>query len=381
MGTASKLPRDTLASVGITQGSNDGNSSELVPEKKPWLLPEKLINSLSGETDSRNKYPLFVASRLHGLSPSDKKFPAKEDFYLDVFIKHPWFNCNLKRGKNSLMQAWNAFIRNVKDIGCEAWLRKLNTARIRFETRTPTGAKYRLHRLSREAGLPCLTWGDPCPCCLDNSKRAKREIYSLSSTHGRARISIEMCKAIDALQAIYKRQGRVFSDGPSGPMNESRHTDERDLQRQQSAGSEVPSCHERADSRASEQDNSFASSSYHGGSEYVPQGKVGRRGRPPKVVEEEGKSVPTYVSELESKVEDLDRYLRELGEGLEHERGRRRALEKTVQSDRIERLEDRSKNAYSMLEYERKFHSLRDELASAHRGFENLWTRHENLQV
>ena len=108
------------------------------------------------------------------------------------------------------MQAWSAFIRNVKDIGREAWLQKLNANRVKFEKRTPTGAKFNLHRLSREAELPCLTWGDPCPCCVDNSKRVKGDVYSLSSPWGRARISIEMRDAIDGLQSIYRRQGRVF---------------------------------------------------------------------------------------------------------------------------------------------------------------------------
>ena len=87
------------------------------------------------------------------------------------------------------------------------------------------------------------------------------------------------------------------------------------------------------------------------------------------------------MSELETKVENLDRYLHELNEGLDYERERRRGLEKTVQEHRIERLENRSKSAYNMLEYERKYHSLRDELSSAPPGFEDLRTRHENLQV
>ena len=34
-----------------------------------------------------------------------------------------------------------------------------------------------------------------------------------------------------------------------------------------------------------------------------------------------------------------------------------------------------------MLEYERNYHALRDELSLARRGFEDLRTRHENLQV
>ena len=81
-----KSYRGTPASVGTTQGSADNKMSHLAPEKKPWLLPERLINSLSGETDSRNKYPLFIASRLHGLDPSAKNFRAEEEFYLDAFL-------------------------------------------------------------------------------------------------------------------------------------------------------------------------------------------------------------------------------------------------------------------------------------------------------
>ena len=87
------------------------------------------------------------------------------------------------------------------------------------------------------------------------------------------------------------------------------------------------------------------------------------------------------MSELESKLEKFEHYLHDLGDGLDHERDRRHSLEQTVQAYCIERLEDRLKSAYLMLEYERKFHSLRVELCSAHRGIEDLRTRHENLQI
>ena len=85
--------------MGTSQGHTDGKTSELAPEKKPWLLPGNLINSLSGKTDPRNKYTLFIGTRLHGLSCSAKGFRAAEDFYLDVFLKHRWFNGNSKRDK------------------------------------------------------------------------------------------------------------------------------------------------------------------------------------------------------------------------------------------------------------------------------------------
>ena len=151
-------------------------------------------------------------------------------------------------------------------------------------------------------------------------------------------------------------------------------------QRRRLAGCEVPNCRVQADNRASKQGNLFDDPSHHGDYKYVPQGNVYHRENPSKVVEE-GKLVPTYVSELHSELEKLEKCLHELGEGLDHERDRRHSLEQTVHAHHIERLEDRSKSAYSMLEYERKSHSLRDELASAHRGFENLLTQHENFQV
>ena len=76
----------------------------------------------------------------------------------------------------------------------------------------------------------------------------------------------------------------------------------------------------KVNNRASEQDNSFAAPSHHGGFGYAPQGNVDHRGNPPMVVAEEGKLDPTHVSHLESKIDKLDRFLHDLVEGLNHER-------------------------------------------------------------
>lgn len=151
------VARGTTASVGTTQEARDCNVLRLAPKRKPWLLPERPVNSLSGETSVHHRIPLFDARLLHGLDISASNFRAEDDFYLDAFLKHRWYSGNLKRDKSFLLQAWNALIHNVKDIGREAWIQKLNTARVRFEKRTPTGAKFKLHRLSREAGILCLT--------------------------------------------------------------------------------------------------------------------------------------------------------------------------------------------------------------------------------
>ena len=87
----------------------------------------------------------------------------------------------------------------------------------------------------------------------------------------------------------------------------------------------------KADNRTSEQGNLFGDPSHHGGFEYVPQESFGFRGNPQKVVEEEGKSVPTYVSEHKSKLVKLEQYLHDLGDRLEYERDRRHSLEQTCE--------------------------------------------------
>ena len=95
-------------------------------------------------TNEHHRILLFDAGNLHGLDISADNFRAQEDFYLDVFLKHRWYSGNHKRDKNSILQAWNAFVQNVQNVGRDAWLRKLNTIRVRFESRTPNGVKYRL---------------------------------------------------------------------------------------------------------------------------------------------------------------------------------------------------------------------------------------------
>ena len=201
---------------------------------------------------------------------------------------------------------------NVKRIGIDAWLQKLDTLRVKFEKRSPSGVRFKLHRLSREAGIPCLSCGDPCPCCPPNTVRAQRDVYSETSAWGRAHITAEMREAIDTLQSLYTRQGRVFNDGPCEPSGGSHRTGIRDPQRQVSAGNEVPSCQTTADSRASERGNSFAAPSYYGASRYAPRGSVEHRESPPVVVVEDGKPVPSRLSELEHAIDQHERILGEL---------------------------------------------------------------------
>ena len=188
-----------------------------------------------------------------------------------------------------------------------------------------------------------------------------------------------MRDAIANLLSLYKRHGRVFSDGPSCSSDGSRHTDERDPPHRGSAGSEAPSCHVTADTRASERDSSFAAPLRHGGSKYAPRESVDHRASPPAAVVEEGRLGPTRLSGLESEVAQHDRDLRDLSDRLDHERDVRRSLEQKVLRLRIDRSDDRSEYVHSLLESERGRHALRDELSSARREIESLPTQLENL--
>ena len=99
-----------------TRGTGKDTTSNR-DELKPCRVPEQLINRLSHETSQHHRITFFDASELHGLSSSAKNFRAEEDFFLDAFLKHRWYNGNKKRDKASLLAAWNAFVQNVKNFG------------------------------------------------------------------------------------------------------------------------------------------------------------------------------------------------------------------------------------------------------------------------
>ena len=124
----------------------------------------------------------------------------------------------------SLIQAWNAFIHNVGEIGRDAWLDKMTLSRKRFKKQTSTGARYKLHRLLKEVGLPFLSWGTPCQCCVNNWARALKKEYSVNEPWWRVRVSSELYEGIANLQSLYKRAGRSFFDEPSSTTDGICHT-------------------------------------------------------------------------------------------------------------------------------------------------------------
>uniref|UniRef100_A0AAV1TBV3 Uncharacterized protein n=1 Tax=Peronospora matthiolae TaxID=2874970 RepID=A0AAV1TBV3_9STRA len=258
--------RGASTSVGTSQEERDRSVLRLAPEKKAWMPPKSVMDHLSATTSDRYRTRLFDSSRIHHLEPSAENYRAENEFFIDAFFRHRWYRGNHKRDGPSLLQAWNAYIHNLEDVGRDAWNDKLIKARDKFEKRTPTGARYKLHRLSREKGLPCLSWGDPCPCCVNNSARAPKEAYLLTSPWWRVRISY--------------------------PQDVPRRTAQPDPVRQPSVGSGAPKNPRTGDSRATGRDNSSDVRSHRGGSTAAQLDSAGHRESPLMEVEEEERRSP-----------------------------------------------------------------------------------------
>uniref|UniRef100_A0AAV1TIJ4 Uncharacterized protein n=1 Tax=Peronospora matthiolae TaxID=2874970 RepID=A0AAV1TIJ4_9STRA len=249
--------------------------------ESPWMTASKELDRLASMTTNRDRIPFFDCRKICPPDSSTETFRAEEEsspmrFYTSVV---QW-ECG--RDGKALMLGWNAFIHNIKCISREACLGKFDAARIRYKKRNPAGMRYKLHRLSVEAGLPCISWGDSCPGCLDNSNRAPRETSLPNVLYWRARISSEMAEKIDTLQSLYARSGRSISDGPfSNAAGGSRRTARRDPGHQQSSGHEAPSCPTPVDSHASGRGNSSGHHSRRGGSKSAPLESVDHRLSPP----------------------------------------------------------------------------------------------------
>uniref|UniRef100_A0AAV1UKD7 Uncharacterized protein n=1 Tax=Peronospora matthiolae TaxID=2874970 RepID=A0AAV1UKD7_9STRA len=343
--------RGASTSVGTSQEERDRSVLRLATEKKAWLPPKSVRDHLSATTSDRYRTRLFDSSRIYHLDPSAKNYRAENEFFIDAFFRHRWYSGNHKRDSPSLLQAWNAYIHNLEDVGRDAWNDKLLKARDKFEKRTPTGARYKLHRLSREKGLPCLSWGDSYPCCVNNSARAPKEAYLLNSPWWRARISSEMYEGIDNLKSLCDRAGKTFSGGPAAAQDVPRRTAQPDPVRQPSVGSGAPKYPRTGGNRSTGRDNSSDVRSHRGNSTAAQSDSAGHRESPLMEVEEEERRSPHSRGEACVPERFFDRVTQGLRGDLEHERNRRLQLADAV-------LRHRAEFAFAQLENKRALTSL-----------------------
>uniref|UniRef100_A0AAV1UXU6 Uncharacterized protein n=1 Tax=Peronospora matthiolae TaxID=2874970 RepID=A0AAV1UXU6_9STRA len=346
--------------VSYSPDTEDGSVSTAIESKPPAKrgMDDAMLASLVHLMNQMNHRRSEGARGIHHLDPSAKNYRAENEFIIDSFFNHRWYSGNHKRDGPSLLQAWNAYIHNLEDVGRDAWNDKLIKARDKFEKRTPTGARYKLHRLYREKGLPCLSWGDQCPCCVNNSARAPKEAYLLTSPWWRVRVSTEMYEGIDNLKSLYDRTGKTFSGGPSAAQDVPRRTAQPDPVRQLSVGSGAPKYPRTGDSRATGRDNSSDVRSRRGGSTAAQLDRAGHRESPLMEVEEEERRSPHDHVDRCVPESFFDRVTQGLRDDLEHERNRRLQMADTASKHRAE-------FAFAQLENERSLTSLRDELRVA----------------
>uniref|UniRef100_A0AAV1ULF6 Uncharacterized protein n=1 Tax=Peronospora matthiolae TaxID=2874970 RepID=A0AAV1ULF6_9STRA len=124
--------RGTSTSVGTSQEERDRSVLRLTPEKKAWLPPKSVMDRLSAMTSDRYRTRLFDSSRIHHLDPSAKDYHTEHDFFIDAFFKHRWYSGNHKRDDPLLLQAWNAYIHNLENVGRDVWNDELIKARDKF---------------------------------------------------------------------------------------------------------------------------------------------------------------------------------------------------------------------------------------------------------
>uniref|UniRef100_M4BXA6 RxLR effector candidate protein n=1 Tax=Hyaloperonospora arabidopsidis (strain Emoy2) TaxID=559515 RepID=M4BXA6_HYAAE len=131
--------RSASTHVGTTQEEKDRNALRSATEKTPWMPSLRNRREWYSCTTGSCRIPLFVSA---------KDYRTEHEYYIDVFFRHRWYHGNRNRDEGSLMQAWNSFVGNIENVGREVWLDKLIPSRNKFEPKSPTGSRFKLHRLS-----------------------------------------------------------------------------------------------------------------------------------------------------------------------------------------------------------------------------------------
>uniref|UniRef100_A0AAV1UZ72 Uncharacterized protein n=1 Tax=Peronospora matthiolae TaxID=2874970 RepID=A0AAV1UZ72_9STRA len=111
------------AHAGNNQEAKERNVLRHAPQvESPWMLPSRELDRLAGTTTERDRIPLLDCRKICPPDFSTETISAEEEFFIDAFFKHRWYNGSRVRDGKALLQGWNALIHNIECIGREAWL-------------------------------------------------------------------------------------------------------------------------------------------------------------------------------------------------------------------------------------------------------------------
>ena len=291
----------------VSNSSDRAEEMELIraaPERIPWLPSSRFLHESRGAKIVGHPIPIFDITDLPVTGILDpRRFASGEArlrFVVTCFFKQRWYKDPSSLGKlttQSLGQAWNAFVSNVRHNAFDAWYAKLDDVIAHIERHSPAAGKVRLHRLCKAAGFPCLVrQALDCPQCLPGSLRAPPEAHDISHRTWGPRVPLELREALEALEDLMERKNTSRSCGGRGgeyrgeyrgaPRETERQsrTAVRDQGRQQGEWSVAPSYPQTADSHASVRE-SYGSYDYsppgHGGPGGAPQSSAPYHWNPP----------------------------------------------------------------------------------------------------
>lgn len=162
----------------------DGIRSEIFqsPEYLPWRLRPETYNAWMHHRSATFPVALFDCSSLRDNEESSTT-RDRTRYFTDLFLRLRYTERRRRPPTaETLTQAWNAFVLNWNQ-GPAAWLDRLVRIEERNTLWSVNWCAIGVHRLSREAGVPCCV-GDEisCPMCHVTSYRLSRDEMN-DSTH------------------------------------------------------------------------------------------------------------------------------------------------------------------------------------------------------
>jgi hypothetical protein len=245
--------------TNATQHSEDAERFRSAPEAYRWMPPQWLVRRWALVEVEGRIHSIFDSSAINAEPPKGRsRFNYfVELFFLNRLVSSKWMLDSTSK-LDAIAQAWDAFVSNVNAGGFAKWLARLTRLLEAYQDRRAFGAAMKLHKLSREHGLPCYVAVQyDCPHCVAETPRAwAQRIVERIDLLGRP-LPPAMVAAIERLEELASAQGDARGHWERGGVSlgekgETARTGQPAQGRLPAASRAAPTYPPRADTRASE---------------------------------------------------------------------------------------------------------------------------------